>query len=159
MAKVIFFEKPGCGGNARQRALLARSGHEVEVRDLLTTPWTAGTLRAFFGKRPTAEWFNGASPRLKSGEIVPSTLDEETALALMLADPLLIRRPLIEADGRREAGFDAALIDAWIGLATPATPVTEGCPRQGRAAHEHGAACAQVAKSVSGSAPDADERL
>ena len=35
MAKIIFYEKPGCGGNARQKALLLASGHELEVRNLL----------------------------------------------------------------------------------------------------------------------------
>ena len=34
MAKVVFYEKPGCGGNARQKRLLVQSGHELEVRDL-----------------------------------------------------------------------------------------------------------------------------
>ena len=65
MAKVVFYEKPGCGGNARQKALLRQSGHELDVRDLLSAPWTGETLRSFFGARPVAEWFNGASPRVK----------------------------------------------------------------------------------------------
>ncbi|RBP03516.1 nitrogenase-associated protein [Roseiarcus fermentans] len=130
MAKVVFYEKPGCGGNARQKAALSRSGHELDVRDLLSTPWTAEALRAFFGARPVAAWFNAASPRVKSGAVKPESLDADGALALMLADPLLIRRPLIEADGRREAGFDADLIDAWIGLQPAAAPVGEGCPRE-----------------------------
>lgn len=132
MAHVIFYEKPGCGGNARQKALLQRSGHVVDVRDLLATPWSAEELRSFFGARPVAEWFNAASPRVKSGEVDPASVDGDAALALMLADPLLIRRPLLEVQGRREAGFDAALIGAWIGLAAPAVPVTEGCPKDGR---------------------------
>jgi nitrogenase-associated protein len=130
MATVIFYEKPGCSGNARQRALLRQSGHAVETRNLLAAPWTAEALRAFFGARPVAAWFNAASPRVKSGEIRPAELGADAALALMLSDPLLIRRPLIEVDGRRETGFDATMIDAWIGLKPAAAPVTEGCPRE-----------------------------
>ena len=38
MAKVIFYEKPGCANNAKQKALLAAAGHEVEARNLLTEP-------------------------------------------------------------------------------------------------------------------------
>jgi len=72
MAKVIFYEKPGCGGNARQKALLVSSGHALEVRNLLAEPWTAERLQAFFGSRPVAEWFNASAPRVKSGEIDPS---------------------------------------------------------------------------------------
>jgi hypothetical protein len=43
-------------------------------------------------------------------------LDADTALAMLRAEPLLIRRPLLEADGRREVGFDTEVIAAWLGL-------------------------------------------
>jgi nitrogenase-associated protein len=127
MAKVIFYEKPGCGGNARQKALLVASGHDVEPRNLLAEPWTAATLRLFFGARPVPEWFDGASPRIKSGEIRPSELSEEAALALMIEDPLLIRRPLMQVGDRSEAGFDAVKVAAWIGLNQTQSPVTDAC--------------------------------
>lgn len=135
MAVVAFWEKPGCGGNARQKARLGASGHMVITHDLLTEPWTAARLRGFFGDLPVTEWFNRAAPRIKVGEIVPETMSEEAALAAMIAEPLLIRRPLMEAQGRRVVGFDEALIDAWIGLAPAATPVGEGCARPEEAAH------------------------
>ena len=99
MTTVIFYEKPGCANNTRQKVLLAAAGHTVLARNLLTEPWTAQRLLAFFGERPVAAWFNRASPKVKSGEIVPEELDAVTALAMMRADPLLIRRPLLEADG------------------------------------------------------------
>lgn len=145
MAKVVFYEKPGCGGNARQKALLRQSGHELDVRDLLSARWTAESLRAFFGARPVAEWFNAASPRVKCGEVRPGELDAEAALALMQSDPLLIRRPLIEVEGRRETGFDSALIDAWIGLTPASAPVGEACPRESRSEAER---CAAPAPDV-----------
>ena len=40
MAHIIFYEKPGCGGNARQKAILQAAGHEVEAKNLLAEPWT-----------------------------------------------------------------------------------------------------------------------
>lgn len=128
MAHILFYEKPGCGGNAKQKALLTAAGHTLDVRDLLTTPWTVETLRPFFGTRPVADWFNRSSPRVKSGEVVPETMTPETALAAMLADPLLIRRPLLESGGRSECGFDTALITAWLGP-LPVEEVGEGCPK------------------------------
>jgi len=135
MAKVIFYEKPGCGGNARQKALLLASGHEVEVRNLLTATWTAATLRPFFGSKPLQDWFNPSSPRIKSGSIDPARLSEDTALVMMIEDPLLIRRPLMQVGERREAGFDQAEVDAWIGLRTTAVAVTDRCLHEGDAAH------------------------
>ncbi len=130
MAVVKFWEKPGCANNTRQKAVLAASGHTVIAASLLAEPWEAERLRSFFGDRPVAEWFNRASPRVKSGEVVPETATAEAALAAMLADPLLIRRPLMEAEGRREVGFDPALIEAWIGLGPSERPMSEACPRE-----------------------------
>jgi nitrogenase-associated protein len=130
MARIIFYEKPGCAGNLRQRRLLEDAGHTVLARNLLTEPWTAERLRGFFGARPVAEWFNRNAPRVKSGEVTPEALDADSAMTLLLAEPLLIRRPLLEAEGRREAGFDPARIHAWLGLGTAADmPVSEDCAR------------------------------
>lgn len=132
MTDVLFFEKPGCANNARQKQLLQAAGHRLDVRDLLREPWTAERLRGFFGGLPVAAWFNKAAPQVKSGAIDPGRLDEGQALALMLADPILIRRPLMEAGGRRAAGFDQAQVEAWIGLsaAKPQQTDLETCRRQ-----------------------------
>jgi nitrogenase-associated protein len=128
MARILFYEKPGCGGNLRQKRLLEDAGHTVLARNLLTEPWTAERLRGFFGARPVAEWFNRNAPRVKSGAVVPEALDADSAMALLLAEPLLIRRPLLEAGGRREVGFDPPRIDAWLGLGRHArAPASEGC--------------------------------
>jgi nitrogenase-associated protein len=116
MAKVIFYEKPGCINNTKQKAVLIAAGHQVEPRNLLTTNWTPETLRPFFGSLPIAEWFNPTAPRIKSGEIIPSKLDEATALKLMIAEPILIRRPLIQVDNIFNVGFDQENIKIWIGL-------------------------------------------
>jgi hypothetical protein len=47
----------------------------------------------------------------------------------LVADPILIRRPLLQVEDRREAGFDQALVDAWIGLRPTTRPVTDARPR------------------------------
>jgi nitrogenase-associated protein len=131
MANVIFYEKPGCANNARQKRLLMEAGHELIVRNLLETCWTAEELRAFFGDKPVSEWFNRAAPGVKSGEVVPEALGEQDALDLMLEDPLLIRRPLMQVGERREAGFDTQRVQEWIGLAAiaAATANLEQCRR------------------------------
>lgn len=127
---IVFYEKPGCVNNARQKALLRAAGHDVNTRCLLNWPWTREGLRTFFGTQPVAEWFNPTAPRIKSGEIDPKTMDEAAALAAMLADPLLIRRPLIEADGRRIQGFDEDM-QRWLGVAAP--EALDACPKIGTA--------------------------
>ncbi len=150
MARIIFYEKPGCRNNTKQKTLLTASGHEVVSFNLLTEPWTVERLRSFFGDRPVAEWFNKAAPKVKSGEVIPEKLDAATALTLMLQDPLLIRRPLMEIDNRREVGFEVDKIDAWIGLKPADASLQEisnnlknqdlqGCPNNHQHHHEQGA--------------------
>ena len=116
MARITFYEKPGCGNNARQKALLSAAGHEVIAHNLFAEAWTPERLLAFFGDHPVADWFNCASPRVKAGEIIPEQIGANAALQLMLQDPLLIRRPLIEVEERRETGFDQSLIHEWLAL-------------------------------------------
>lgn len=129
MASVTFFEKPGCATNARQRRMLEAAGHALVVRNLLAEPWTAAELRAYFGSLPIKAWFNPAAPAVKSGEVDPAAVDADTALKLMVASPLLIRRPLIESGGARSAGFDSVLVADLLGQ--PAAPRDGACSRSG----------------------------
>ena len=53
-----------------------------------------------------------------------------SSLALLLADPLLIRRPLLQMGDERRVGFDPAAIDQWIGLEGALDKdLGEGCPK------------------------------
>ena len=116
MSEVVFYEKPGCITNARQKQLLAAHGHRLVVRDLLSEPWTRERLRDFFGSRPVPDWFNRSAPRVRDGDLAIDSLDGEQALRLMLADPLLIRRPLLETTAGRCAGFEPGPIFDHLGI-------------------------------------------
>ena len=133
MATIHFYEKPGCINNTRQKQLLSKAGHLLVVYDLLQEPWASNRekLRSFFKDMPVADWFNRSAPAIKNGEIIPETLSEHQALELMVANPILIRRPLMEANGHRCSGFNAESIQAWLDL-TPevAAQDLETCPRQ-----------------------------
>lgn len=131
MAEVIFYEKPGCINNTRQKKLLAEAGHTVIAHNLLTEAWTAERLLTFFKDRPVPEWFNRTAPAVKSGDVVPEALTAEHALALMIADPILIRRPLMQVEQSCQQGFEPEHVAAWIGLSSVAADTDlETCPRQ-----------------------------
>ncbi|MFZ2163730.1 MAG: ArsC/Spx/MgsR family protein [Sideroxyarcus sp.] len=142
MSTILFYEKPGCSNNTKQKVWLAASGHTVLAKNLLTEKWTAERLRPFFANLPVAQWFNPAAPRVKSGEVDPAAIDAEMAISMMLLDPLLIRRPLMEVDGKLRVGFDAEAVDAWIGLndAKPGgqnrPPLLNPLPQAGEEANE-----------------------
>jgi nitrogenase-associated protein len=130
MATVYFYEKPGCINNTRQKKLLAAAGHQVVALNLLTEAWRPERLRAFFGELSVRDWFNVSAPAIKLGEIDPDNLSEQQALALMLENPLLIRRPLMQVGDSLMAGFDQQAVDSWIGLKeTEPHQDIENCPR------------------------------
>ncbi len=116
MAKVIFWEKPGCKGNSKQKEILLASGHELDVRNLLTENWTEELLTQFFGNRPVSDWFNISNPQVKAGEIDIRQVAAEQALKMMVTEPLLIVRPLMQVGNQRLAGFDVEQVHNWIGL-------------------------------------------
>ncbi len=116
MAKITFWEKPGCKGNSKQKEILLASGHQLEVRDLLSENWSEESLARFFGDRPVAEWFNITNPDVKAGRIDPQQVSYDDALTMMVAEPLLIGRPLMQVGNERLAGFEVEQVHNWIGL-------------------------------------------
>ncbi|GAB2181899.1 hypothetical protein DLREEDagrD3_21220 [Denitratisoma sp. agr-D3] len=140
MAVIQFYEKSGCSGNRKQKAILEAAGHEVRAKDLRDVCWTRDRLLSFFGTMPIADWFNRNATAVKDGSIVPEELDEATALGLLQENPLLLRRPLMEADGRRMVGFDAQAVDAWIGLGSQTLPQRnlEACAHHDHDHHHDG---------------------
>jgi nitrogenase-associated protein len=130
MATVIFYEKPGCANNTRQKQLLTAAGHTVIAKNLLEQVWQAETLRLFFQDLAVRDWFNYSAPAIKHGEVEPDSLNEQQALALMLENPLLICRPLMQVANEYRAGFDQEKVNAWLGLtAINKEQDLESCPR------------------------------
>lgn len=130
MTTIDFYEKPGCIGNAKQKQRLLAAGHKLRLYNLLAEPWTPERLRPFFGDRPVKDWFNPTAPPITQGTVHPDQLSAEAALALMVKQPILIRRPLLQVGDRCVVGFDLAEVDAWVGL-TPESDLTEDvqtCP-------------------------------
>lgn len=129
MATVHFYEKPGCLNNTRQKQLLTEAGHVLIVYDLLQQPWAQNPekLRSFFGDMPVSDWFNPSAPDIKNGSVVPENLSEAEAIERMVGNPLLIRRPLLEVNGHRHAGFQDTQISTSI--QTPVNRDMETCPQ------------------------------
>ena len=130
MAVVVFYEKPGCASNSKQKQWLRESGHDVIEQNILTHHWHASELLQFFRHLPVAQWFNPSSPRIKHGMLQLESLTPEAAVGLMLADPLLIRRPLMRVNDTTMVGFDREAVDQWIGLRKRAyTSNPEACSK------------------------------
>lgn len=127
-----FYEKPGCINNTRQKKILREAGVQLIVHDLLSTPWDYASLRPFFTDRPVAEWFNPSAPAVKEKRIRPAECSAAEAIAAMLKDPLLIRRPLLKVDDWHDTGFEWLRLQQQLRLgaaaaAIPVSPAIEVC--------------------------------
>ncbi|MGO9392144.1 hypothetical protein [Rhodoblastus sp.] len=125
MTKIIFYEKPGCAENQKQKNFLAAAGYEIETRDLTAEHWTSAGLRAFFADKPVAEWFDPRAAKIISGEIDPASANPQAALVMMSVDPNLIRSPLLKYKGRCASGLGAAELEHFLSA--------RGSPRPNRA--------------------------
>ena len=136
MSTIRFFEKRGCATNAKQKKCLQNAGHTLLVEDLLAYPWAENAvyLRTFFGEKPLADWFNGNAPDIKNAVIDVALFDEKSAIDAMMANPLLIRRPLMDWDSLKMAGFDANEVRAKLGLDLENLP-QDSCSMQRAEAH------------------------
>ncbi len=134
---VVFYEKPFCAANAKQKQILRESGCTLIERNLLEHGFDRETLRAFMGDANVAEWFNPAAPAVKNGLIDPERLGEEEAMALLMSDPILIRRPLMIIGSEKLCGFDAAkvaeILDRTVAPMPKINCMEKGClEREGR---------------------------
>ncbi|MGA9047249.1 ArsC/Spx/MgsR family protein [Sulfuricurvum sp.] len=103
---VVFYEKPFCAANAKQKQILRKSGCTLIERNLLEHGLDAEALRSFMGDKKVVEWFNPAAPAIKNGEVSPESLDEAEAMELLMSNPILIRRPLMIIGAEKLCGFD-----------------------------------------------------
>lgn len=109
--KIIFYEKPNCAGNAKQKKLLTLNGVSYETRSILDTQWTETLLHSFFEGLATKDIYNPFAPKIKNKELDIDTISKEALIALMISEPILIKRPLLEIDEVKICGFDIEKIN------------------------------------------------
>ncbi|OOZ36864.1 hypothetical protein BOW51_05275 [Solemya velesiana gill symbiont] len=131
MSPLVFYEKPGCIGNRQQKVLLESFGLQLDVRDLLSESWTKDSLRPYFSNLPVAEWFNMSAPTLKEGWFNIHELGEDQALSLMLAEPILIRRPLMRLGELKQGGFVDGPVLVALDINLDPEEDLQSCPMQG----------------------------
>jgi len=122
MATIVFFEKTGCINNTKQKKILDLGGHYVQAVNLLKHPWNEKELLSFFESLEVKDWFNKNAPAVANGEIDPASFDRNSALEALLADPILIRRPLMIIGEQRVVGFDHEKLDRLIGIKEVTNP-------------------------------------
>jgi arsenate reductase len=103
---IRIFHNPRCSKSRATLALLQERGIEPEIRLYLENPPNAGELRVILGKLGLT-----ARQLMRTGEaefrelgLSDESLDEQALIAAMAANPRLIERPIVLADGRAAIG-------------------------------------------------------
>ncbi len=125
MKLVIFYEKPGCATNSKQKKSIRDAGYLIIERDLLNNELDKETLYEFVKDKPVHEWFNVNAPKIKSKEIDPLGFSEDEALELILKEPILIKRPLMVIGGQKICGFDSELVEQLLNIKFHSKVTTE----------------------------------
>jgi arsenate reductase len=98
MASITIWHNPNCGTSRTALALLQEAGHAVQVIEYLKSPPDAATLAR------VAQAVGGARALLRTQGTTAQerglpTADAAAILAAMLADPILINRPVVIGPG------------------------------------------------------------
>ena len=107
MKRIRFFWKSTCSTCRDARSFLRKDlGAELEERDYARVPLGAAELKELFAGRDPRDFLNPRSPAFKTMGLAGKSLTAGQALALMVKEPNLIKRPIVVAGREMIAGFD-----------------------------------------------------
>ncbi len=110
------FAIPNCDTVKKARMWLAERGVDYQFHDYKKAGIDRPTLDRWLTQRPWHDLVNRAGATWRQIPEPDRPTDTEGAIALMLAKPSVIRRPLIEKDGRIVAlGFKAEEYEGVFG--------------------------------------------
>ena len=101
---VTIYHNPRCSKSRQTMALLEGKGIAPRVVDYLKTPPSAAELKSILkklGLKPR-DLMRKSEPRYVELGLKDRDLDDDALLALMVANPILIERPIV-VSGRRAA--------------------------------------------------------
>ncbi len=88
------------------KAELSQKGVELTERDFFQDPFTEDEIRALVGGRSVSDYFSYNSPSFKKLGLARDQLTDDELVEMMVAEPRLIRRPLIQVGDDLVVGTD-----------------------------------------------------
>ncbi len=103
--KAVLWMKSSCTTCRNAKAKLAELGIEVEVRDYYRTPLEAAELQGLLPEDP-APMLGTKSPKYKEQGLKDLHLSKAEAIALMVKDNNLLKRPILVHPEGTVIGYD-----------------------------------------------------
>lgn len=88
------------------KASLSQDGVELNERDFFKDGFSEAELRDLLGETNPADVFSWRSPSARKLGLDRDTITNDELISLMVGEPRLIRRPLIQVEGRLVVGTD-----------------------------------------------------
>ena len=88
---------------------------DVEVRDFFKEPFTVAELTRLIGSRPITDFISTRAKSFKEHHWDRKLPTKKEAIAAMIADPTLLRRPILIKNGKIVVGFSMGTYEAMAG--------------------------------------------
>ena len=101
---VTMYHNPRCNTSRKTLALLREKGVEPEIVEYLKTPYTAAQLKHLLSqlKMPASKLVR--KKEAAAAGIDPAKLSEDALIAVMVANPIVIQRPIVVSGGKAALG-------------------------------------------------------
>ena len=97
------------------KAELSQKGIELDERDFFQDGFTEDELRALIGDRPVSGYFSYNSPSFRKMGLDRDQLADDQLLKMMVEEPRLVRRPLIQIGDDLVVGTDKKAMSQVFG--------------------------------------------
>jgi arsenate reductase len=103
---VTIYHNPRCSKSRQTLALLQDKGIEPEIVEYLKTPPSAAELKEILGKLGIAprDLMRKGEAAYKERDLGDASKSDDELIAAMVADPILIERPIVLSGGKARLG-------------------------------------------------------
>ena len=105
-ARIKFLQKPTCSTCRKAKAFLEKHKVELELRDLGKDRLSVEELDKLIGERDYRKFLNTRNELYRTRKMGQNPPSREEALRLMVAQPNLIRRPVVLRGSDVVLGYD-----------------------------------------------------
>lgn len=105
-ARIKFLQKPTCSTCRKAKAFLEKRKVELELRDLGKDRLSVEELDKLIGERDYRKFLNTRNELYRTRKMGQNPPSREEALRLMVAQPNLIRRPVVLRGSDVVLGYD-----------------------------------------------------
>ena len=114
MTTITLYGIPNCDTVKKARTWLAAQHHDFTFHDFKKQGLERATVEAWLAQLPWDVLVNkkGTTWRALSDERKTATVDAASALELMLENPSIIKRPVLDKDGKYSVAFSDAQYSA-----------------------------------------------